>query len=60
MTVLTGQALGGVLYVLLGPPILFLLNGASFLFAAATERLIRPPASRGLRAAWSPAARWPT
>lgn len=41
VTVLTAQGLGGVLYALLGPPFLFLLDGLSFLFAGATEMLIR-------------------
>jgi MFS family permease len=41
-TVLASQGLGGILYAALGPAMLFLLDGASFLFAAATEILIRP------------------
>lgn len=35
-----GQAAGGVLYTLLGPPLLFLLDGLSYLFAAGCEGLI--------------------
>jgi MFS family permease len=43
-TVLASQGLGGILYALLGPAMLFLIDGASFLFASATEILIHPPA----------------
>jgi MFS family permease len=42
MTTLAAQALGGILYALVGPAALFLLNGLSFLFAGASETLIRP------------------
>lgn len=35
-----GQGIGGTLYVLLGAPWLFLLNGISFLFSAFTEGFI--------------------
>jgi MFS family permease len=38
-----GQSLGGVLYRVLGAPILFLVNGLSYLFAAASESLVRIP-----------------
>jgi MFS family permease len=41
VTVLVAQGLGGILYALLGPAMLFLLDGLSFLFAGATETLIR-------------------
>ena len=41
VTVLVAQGLGGILYALLGPALLFLLDGLSFLFAAATETRIR-------------------
>jgi MFS family permease len=44
-TILASQGLGGILYALLGPAMLFLIDGASFLFASATELLIRPPAA---------------
>jgi MFS transporter, DHA3 family, macrolide efflux protein len=40
---LLGQAMGGVLYRILGAPVLFLVNGLSFLFSAASEGLIRVP-----------------
>jgi MFS family permease len=43
-TILASQGLGGILYALVGPAMLFLIDGASFLFASATELLIRPPA----------------
>jgi MFS family permease len=43
VTSLCAQGLGGILYVLAGPAILFLLDGLSFLFAGATELLIRTP-----------------
>jgi MFS transporter, DHA3 family, macrolide efflux protein len=45
VTVLTAQGLGGILYALAGPAALFLINGASFLFAGASEAYIRPPAA---------------
>jgi MFS family permease len=35
-----GQAAGGILYTLLGPPLLFLVDGLSYLFAAGCEGLI--------------------
>jgi MFS family permease len=45
MTVLSAQGLGGILYSLFGPPALFLINGLSFLFAGASELLIKPKSS---------------
>jgi MFS transporter, DHA3 family, macrolide efflux protein len=39
-SVFLGQAAGGVLYTLLGPPLLFLLDGLSYIFAAGCEGLI--------------------
>jgi DHA3 family macrolide efflux protein-like MFS transporter len=44
VTMLVAQGLGGILYVLVGPLLLFLLNGLSFLFAGITELLIEAPA----------------
>src|SRR5207249_2255664 len=41
VTVLVAQGLGGILYALVGPVVLFLADGLSFLFAGATESLIR-------------------
>jgi DHA3 family macrolide efflux protein-like MFS transporter len=38
-----GNSLGGVLYALLGAPLMFLANGISYLFSAATELFIRVP-----------------
>jgi len=43
-SLLLGQGLGGVLYQLLGAPLLFLVDGVSFLFAAGSEALVRLPA----------------
>ncbi|MBN1239574.1 MAG: MFS transporter [Gammaproteobacteria bacterium] len=43
---LTGQAVGGALYVLLGAPILALANGISFLLSAASVAFVRMPAGR--------------
>lgn len=40
---LIGQAVGGVLYALLGAPLLFLFDGLSFLFAAGSEALVQVP-----------------
>jgi DHA3 family macrolide efflux protein-like MFS transporter len=40
---IVGNSLGGFLYVFLGAPIMFLLNGFSFLFSAGTEVFIRIP-----------------
>jgi MFS family permease len=39
-----GQTAGGVLYRVLGAPLLFLIDGASFLVSAASESWIRLPA----------------
>jgi MFS family permease len=52
--VFLGQALGGVLFELLGAPLLFFFNGLSFLFSAGSESFIRipqelPEAPRGWR-----------
>jgi len=57
-----GQALGGVLYRLLGAPILFLVDGLSFLLSAFSEAFIRipqqlPERSRGLKKALATYAR---
>ncbi|MDO4326854.1 MAG: MFS transporter [bacterium] len=38
-----GQSVGGVLYVLVGAPAMFLLDGISYLFSAATETWIDVP-----------------
>ena len=38
-----GNSLGGLLYALLGAPLLFLANGLSYLFSAGTELFIRVP-----------------
>ena len=43
ITALTAQGLGGMLFALVGPAGLFLLDGLSFLVAGATEMLVRPP-----------------
>ncbi len=45
---LVGQAVGGILYRVLGAPLLFLADGLSFLFAAVSEAFVRtpPPAPR--------------
>lgn len=40
---LIGQGVGGVLYPLLGAPLLFLFDGLSFLFAAGSEALVQVP-----------------
>ena len=49
VTVLISQGLGGILYIVAGPAMLFLVDGLSFLFAGASELAIRParPAEQG-------------
>ena len=55
ITVLTAQGVGGILYVLAGPAMLFLVDGLSFLFAGATELLIRTPEIGSAKAECGPA-----
>lgn len=43
---LIGQAAGGILFRVLGAPLLFLVDGLSFLFAGASAMLIRLPEER--------------
>jgi len=38
-----GYSVGGFLYALLGAPLMFLINGVSYLFSAATELFIKVP-----------------
>jgi DHA3 family macrolide efflux protein-like MFS transporter len=38
-----GNSLGGLLYAILGAPLMFLANGVSYLFSAGTELFIRVP-----------------
>jgi DHA3 family macrolide efflux protein-like MFS transporter len=45
VTVLAAQGVGGILYVAVGPAMLFLIDGLSFLFAAATETFLKNPQS---------------
>jgi MFS family permease len=59
-TVLTAQGFGGILYVLVGPPLLFLLDGLSFLFAGASEMMIRPDRRDGVWSANDAAPRPPS
>ncbi len=43
VTMFIGQAVGGFLYLKLGAPLLFLINGLSYLFSAASEAFITIP-----------------
>ncbi len=40
---LAARGLGGILYALVGPVVLFVLDGLSFVFAAVSQLFIRPP-----------------
>ena len=53
VTVLAAQGMGGVLYVVVGPAMLFFIDGLSFLFAAATELFLRNPQSAFRTPQWS-------
>lgn len=44
-----GNSLGGVLYATLGAPVMFLLNGVSYLFSSGTEMFLKVPASHRTR-----------
>lgn len=56
---LLGQAAGGVLYQILGPALLYLIDGASYLYAALCASLIREPARPAGVAGARPAAAHP-
>lgn len=43
ITSFLGKGLGGILYTILGAPILFLVNGLSFIFAAFSQSFIKIP-----------------
>jgi DHA3 family macrolide efflux protein-like MFS transporter len=43
LSVFIGQGLGGTLFRILGTPVLFLMNGLTYLFAAASESLVVIP-----------------
>jgi len=47
---LIARGLGGILYAVVGPAVLFVLDGMSFLFAAGTQLFIRPPVVADKRA----------
>lgn len=38
-----GNSLGGILYTILGAPLMFLINGLSYLFSAGTETFLKIP-----------------
>jgi len=43
ITTMVAQALGGVLYPIIGAPLLFLFNGVSFLYASISEKFVHIP-----------------
>jgi MFS family permease len=49
VAMLSAQGLAGILYALVGPAMLFVIDALSFLFAGATEMLIAPPSKSALR-----------
>lgn len=60
--VFAGQAAGGLVYAAIGAPLLFLVDGLTYVFSAATESLIRipqraaAPAAPGFLSYWRDAA----
>jgi len=52
LSMFVGQGLGGVLFRVLGAPVLFLANGASYAVSAASESFLRVPATLRRRQGW--------
>ena len=47
----TGESLGGILYTVIGAPLMFLIDGISYLFSACTEVFLEIPSIRNINGA---------
>jgi len=57
-SLLLGQGVGGILYQLIGAPLLFLIDGVSFLLAALSESFVRVPPVRATQLSGERPSAW--